>query len=135
MIVELPIVAMGKPRMTQRDKWKQRPCVLRYRAYKDELNAYLTAHPEILSAIESGEIVGLSWCAVLPLPKSWTKKKKEEMAGSIHRQKPDRDNIDKGILDALFKEDSGIACGYLEKIWDDGKGARLKLHFQRKEDL
>ncbi len=32
-----PIDVVGKPRMTQRDKWKKRPCVLRYRAFADEL--------------------------------------------------------------------------------------------------
>ena len=28
---------MGKPRMTQRDKWKKRPCVLRYHAFRDKM--------------------------------------------------------------------------------------------------
>ena len=34
--MEYPIIPLGKPRMTQRDKWAKRPAVLRYRAFKDE---------------------------------------------------------------------------------------------------
>jgi len=49
------------------------------------------------------------------------------MSGQLHRQKPDRDNVDKGILDALWDEDSGIACGYLEKRWEDTDGPRIEL--------
>ena len=30
---------VAKPRMTQRDKWKKRPVVDKYYAYKDEMNA------------------------------------------------------------------------------------------------
>ena len=52
-----------------------------------------------------------------------------EMAGALHRAKPDRDNIDKAILDALFTDDSGIAAGHLEKRWDDGGGPRLEIIF------
>ena len=38
--------------------------------------------------------------AYLPIPKSWTKKKKEEaMAGAIKPNKPDLDNILKSVLD------------------------------------
>jgi len=40
-------------------------------------------------------VIDVSWDAYLPMPKSWSKKKKSAMAGRPHRQKPDRDNIDK----------------------------------------
>jgi Holliday junction resolvase RusA-like endonuclease len=50
------------------------------------------------------------------------------MSGTLHRQKPDRDNIDKGILDALFKSDCGVAGGTIVKRWDDGKGPRIEIH-------
>ena len=49
------------------------------------------------------------------------------MRGRIHRAKPDRDNIDKSVLDALMQEDSGVACGLMIKRWDDGEGARLEI--------
>lgn len=47
----------------------------------------------------------------------------------LHRAKPDRDNIDKALLDALFNDDSGIASGLIEKRWDDGNGPRIEAVF------
>lgn len=35
MTIELDITPIGKPRMAQRDKWKQRPAVVAYYAFKD----------------------------------------------------------------------------------------------------
>ena len=34
------IKPVPKPRMTQRDAWDKRPCVLRYRAFKDEVRKW-----------------------------------------------------------------------------------------------
>lgn len=33
----LDIEPVAKPRMTKKDKWAKRPCVMKYRAYKDML--------------------------------------------------------------------------------------------------
>jgi len=114
----ITIKPMGKPRMTQRDVWKKRPCVMRYRAFCDDLRARV---------VVPDDVAQLSWIAYLPMPKSWSKKKTDVMRGQPHRQRPDRDNIDKAILDALFKDDSGVYSGHIEKRWDDGKGMRLEI--------
>ena len=119
----VPVVPMGKPRMTQRDKWAKRPAVLRYRSFADEIR--LRVGNKI-----PGDIYRLSWVAYLPMPKSWSKKKKAEMAGQPNRQKPDLDNICKGIYDSLLKDDSGIAFGCMEKRWDDGYGPRIRLEWE-----
>ena len=124
--ITVNVVPMGKPRMTQRDKWKQRPAVMRYRAFCDQMR--LQTSGQIPPDLDN-----LSWTAYLPIPKSWPKHKRESMAGQLHRQKPDRDNIDKGVLDSLFKEDSGIAAGHIEKRWDDGNGARIELYFNSEQ--
>ncbi len=39
MKITVHIEPMGAPRMTQRDRWAKRPCVLRYHAFKDVLRA------------------------------------------------------------------------------------------------
>jgi Holliday junction resolvase RusA-like endonuclease len=39
------------------------------------------------------------------------------MCHQICRSKPDWDNIGKAVCDALFKEDSGIADGRVQKFW------------------
>lgn len=111
---------IGKPRMTQRDKWAKRPAVMRYRAWADKARASAPADlPE--------RPVSVSWVAYLPIPKSWSKIAKHMAAGTHHQQKPDRDNIDKAVCDALWKDDSVIAHGTLEKRWDDGSGPRIEV--------
>jgi Holliday junction resolvase RusA-like endonuclease len=42
----------------------------------------------------------------MPMPKSWTKKKKIEMAYQLHKQKPDADNAFKLLIDVMFKDGS-----------------------------
>lgn len=68
--------------------------------------------------------MSVSWKAYFPIPKS---KAKKGLAGTPHTVKPDRDNVDKGILDALFENDSGVAMGELVKLWDDGLGPRVEV--------
>jgi len=118
--VIVKIAPMGKPRMTQHDRWKKRPAVLRYHAFKDSLRVQLACH-----SFERATV--LSWTAYISMPKSWSKKKKAELQGKPHLQKPDRDNIDKAIMDAILKEDKSIYFGTICKLWDDGKGERIEL--------
>lgn len=127
--VSFPVVPMGKPRMTQRDKWKKREVVLRYHAFKDQLRLCVNQTHNLRATLESGNVDTLSWTAYLPMAPSWPKKKKAAMAGTLHRAKPDRDNIDKAIMDALFADDSGIASGTIVKRWDDGNGSRIDVQF------
>lgn len=47
--------------------------------------------------------------ALMPMPKSWTKKKKLSMSYQLHKQKPDADNIFKKLSDAMFKKDTQSA--------------------------
>lgn len=119
--IVIRIEPMGKPRMTQQDKWKKRPATTKYWKFKDMLKLACRDLPRDLD--------NLSWDAYFSMPKSWSKVKKEMMAGKLHQSKPDRDNIDKAILDALFEEDSIIAWGSVRKLWDDGKGARIVLQW------
>lgn len=116
----IPGAPIGKPRMTQRDKWKKRPCVMRYRAWADSARA---AAPKDMPK----DPVDVNFTAYLPMPKSWSAKKREAMRGQLHRQKPDVDNIFKSLADALWKSDCGIAIGSFCKRWDDGKGPRTEM--------
>jgi Holliday junction resolvase RusA-like endonuclease len=110
---------MGKPRMTQRDKWQKRPCVIRYREYCDKIRG------------EAGEIpadpLAVHIKAYLPMAESWSKKKKAASAGQRQRLKPDWDNIGKAICDALFSEDSCIAVGICEKFWCNSGDERTEV--------
>lgn len=62
--------------------------------------------------------------AVFPIPKSWSKKKKAEMRGMPHTQRPDKDNLEKLPYDALngiaYVDDSQIVLGgEFVKMWGD----------------
>jgi Holliday junction resolvase RusA-like endonuclease len=121
-LFHVSLAPMGKPRMTQRDRWKKRPCVVKYHAWCDELRAAIPAWKL------PHEALVVSWRVWLPMPASWSKQRKAELAGKPHRQKPDRDNIDKAILDALFIDDSRIAgAEYLWKFWADAGGPRMEI--------
>lgn len=101
---------IGKPRMTRSDKWKKRDCVLRYRCFADELRLNY-------KETKNQKTGSFNFCFYFKMPESWSKKKKEEMLGKPHKQKPDIDNIVKACLDALFKDDSFIYRIKAEKYW------------------
>lgn len=105
---------MGKPRMTQRDRWHKRPKAERYWAYKAELQ--LAWDAKLSRDVLLEPYVLVFW---IPMPKSWSKRKRGEMIGKPHRQKPDKDNLEKGVLDALMGEDMAAWCGLVAKFWSD----------------
>jgi Holliday junction resolvase RusA-like endonuclease len=110
------VTPMAKPRMTRADKWKQRDCVLRYRAYKDELRLRRVEVPE------GGVIVTFA----IPMPASWSKKKRAEMDGQPHQQRPDVDNLHKGLLDAVFDEDCRVWSHWIRKVWGEDGGITIE---------
>lgn len=122
----LNVEPMGAPRMVRSDKWKnpRRPRVQRYFDFRDALRLQVTTQTGGELPQFPDEMV---WRAFITMPESWSKKKKAEMAGKPHRAKPDRDNIDKAIGDALFTEDSGIWKGAQEKFWCKLGEARIEL--------
>ena len=114
---------MGAPRMSQRDRWAQRPCVMRYRAWKDKARAAAGKLPS------AENILSVSWLAVFTPPASWSKKRRAQAMGELHRTRPDRDNIDKALLDALFPADQAIAKGTIEKRWGFPERMEVVIEF------
>lgn len=118
VVFEAEIIPVPKPRMTRADRWKRRPCVLRYWAFKDKMN--------ILANKQNFQLSDhLFYNFIFPMPKSWNKKKKKEMILKPHTQKPDLDNCLKAVWDCLLEDDSGIsAIGGATKSWGE-KGCIL----------
>ena len=117
MLVDIDPVA--KPRMTRADKWKKRPCVMRYRQFADDLREAIA---------KANFVVGnqLYMEFHIPMPKSWSKKKKAELIGSPHFQStPDTDNLCKACLDALIDQDCRVWHLEAKKYWSE-KG-RIKI--------
>ena len=53
----------------------------------------------------------------IPMPTSWSKRKKEELDTMPHQQKPDIDNLQKALLDAVFEDDCHVWRVFAEKRW------------------
>lgn len=121
-IIVFEIDPIGAPRLTRRDaiftdpnhidpKKRQRPAVTRYWIYKRQLEAIAVG-----SKFTMPESHFHIFC-YMEMPQSWNKKKKQESVGYPHKQRPDSDNILKGIQDALCSEDSYIWDVRITKIW------------------
>lgn len=116
---------LGKPRMTRRDTWKQRPCVVRYREWCDELRKTANRVDKVTLRCPCRLWV----VAYFELPASW-KKNVGFAPYRPHTSKPDWDNVAKGIQDALILNDEAVCRGHVEKYWDDGKGARVEVYLE-----
>ncbi len=110
-LIEFPVDPMGKPRMTQSDKWKKREVTDRYWQLKDNMKKIAEGYNFIMPESDYHMIFNI------PMPKSWSKKKKSAMNGKPHKQKPDKDNLEKAVLDALCEEDSYVWDGRVSKLW------------------
>lgn len=62
---------------------------------------------------------GLSITFFMPMPKTWSKKKKREFHGSLMQSRPDLDNLIKSFADSLTSEDKYIANISATKRWVD----------------
>ena len=98
---------VGKPRMTQSDKWKIRSRVKRYWDFKYRIRNLKISIPDSGSHI----------IFYIPMPESWSKKKKKCMVYEFHQSIPDVDNLLKGLLDAVFDNDSHIYDVRVTKRW------------------
>ena len=112
---------MGAVRMTVSDKWKtnpnhidpkkrQRKAVGQYFAFKNVL-----ALQANLMKYSLGTILDIVF--FIPMPDSWSNKKKEKMNGLPCKAKPDTDNLVKAVKDTLKKEDSDVWWEKAEKRW------------------
>lgn len=101
------ITPVAKPRMTRSDKWKKRPATDKYWKFKDQVREHGIEIPES----------GAHIVFVLPMPKSWSKTKRGHWDRMPHQQRPDKDNLEKALLDAVFDEDCRIWDSRVTKIW------------------
>lgn len=111
-MIVLDIEAYPKPRETRRDIWNPRSCVIKYREYKDKLREELNKNGFILDDVLPFMVF------VFEMPKSWSKKKRLELNGKLHKSKPDLDNLEKGFLDCIFDKISKERYNFTKLIDD-----------------
>jgi len=102
--------------MTRADKWKKRKCVVGYFEWKDAVKEVISEPIPSVFKITF----------VVPMPPSWSKKKREKMAGQPHQQRPDLDNYLKAFLDAVFEEDGHIWNVHAVKVWGESGGMNIE---------
>lgn len=75
--------------------------------------------------------VRLDIVAIFAMPVSWSKKRRAEESGGWHTSKPDRDNIEKAIKDALngiaWVDDRQVADGSCLKVWGEVGEVRVTV--------
>lgn len=119
-MITIPLPPHPKPRMTRADKWKKRKCVVSYRQWCDRLRGLMGDR----QLPEAYEIV-----FHVPMPPSWSQKKRAAMVGTPHQQRPDLDNYIKSVGDALCDEDSHFWQIHATKLWaEEGKIVIRPLH-------
>jgi Holliday junction resolvase RusA-like endonuclease len=113
------IVPCAKPRMTQRDQWLKppRPAVAKYFSFKDAMRL-MSGTWELPNQF--------AVVFIMPMPKSWSKKKKKAMVGKPHTVRPDLGNLYKAFEDALRDEDSDIHLILARKQW--GEVGEIVVH-------
>ncbi len=100
------ITPVPAPRMTRSDRWKKRPCVMRYFAFRDQVKAL---------GIELQSPCKVTF--YIPMPDSWSQRKKNDFNGKPHMNRGDIDNYCKALLDSVFDEDAHMWSIALEKRW------------------
>ena len=116
-VITINVEPCSKPRMTQADKWKKRPSVVKFFAFRDAIKQSSVHN----IALESFDIE-----FYIQMPKSWSKKKKELYNDKPHKQRPDLDNYIKAWCDSVFEEDSVVWRFKASKRWTDKPG-HIKL--------
>ena len=101
-----PVTPIPKPRMTRRDRWAKRPCVMRYFAFRCHVRA-------LGMTMENGDHIIFH----MPMPKSLSEKKKAALEGKPHTKTPDIDNLCKALMDSIFTNDSFIYDIRISKVW------------------
>ena len=127
------VTPVGKPRMTQQDKWRtdplhpdpkkrQRKCVTKYWDYKRMIK------------MQAGDFVmpRMNVWIIFYIPmtqKTWSDAKKELKNLKIHDQKPDKDNLEKALTDSLMDDDKKLADSRISKLWCMPENERIEIYY------
>ena len=139
-VYRLDIPPCPKPRMTKADRWRKRPSVLKFFEFRDAVKDYIYRIEKIFDEeqvgtnlmIKKGKTVFIAGAKLefdtfeiefhVPMPQSWSKKKKADMDKRPHQQRPDLDNYLKAWKDSVYEEDAIVWRVKASKLWTDGTG-------------
>ena len=115
----------GKPFAKQRPKFTTRGKFVKTYTPKEtvdaEANIANIARPLFKEPLQGA--VRVNVVAIFKPAKSWSKKRRRAAMNEYHTQKPDKDNVEKCVLDALNKiayaDDAQVAVGSCIKLWGE----------------
>lgn len=123
----LNIEPMGAVRMTNRGKFVKGNAQ-RYLSYKKQIAWQLSAQHKG-QPITTACRVNIIFC--MPIPASYSKKKKAELPGRPHDKKPDIDNLIKGAFDAangiIWADDNRVIEVKALKVYAEQPGIILEV--------
>lgn len=120
------ILPLAAPRQSESDRWEPSERIKRYRTYCAKLKNLADDYER-----KGGIFLPIPYKMIfyLPMAPSWSRKERERMFGEPHLQTPDKDNLEKGVLDAYFYQkkggDSHVWSGWAEKRWSIDGAIRI----------
>ncbi|WP_078379135.1 RusA family crossover junction endodeoxyribonuclease [Sutcliffiella halmapala] len=124
----ISVEPMGAVRMTGRGKFVK-PNAQRYLYYKSVLQWH--AKQQLKEKKLLGGPIAVEIWFIMPIPKSWSKKKQAAVVGEYHIKKPDADNLVKGVFDSLNKiawhDDNQVAKVTAIKLYGEVPGIEIMI--------
>ena len=108
------ICPMAKPRINRASRFSDK--AKRYYAWRDLVRLLGITFPE-----GGGHVI-----FTIPMAASWSGAKKARMNATPHQQVPDKDNLEKALLDACFTDDRKVWDGRASKVW--GYEGRIDIY-------
>jgi Holliday junction resolvase RusA-like endonuclease len=102
--------------------------VIRYLRYKEQLS---WAAKSVYKGEPLTGPIRLHLTFYMPMPANWSIKKKILYEGKPHINRPDRDNLEKGVCDALnkivWKDDGQVYAGMTEKRYSRNPRIEIEI--------
>ncbi|MBU8733458.1 RusA family crossover junction endodeoxyribonuclease [Cytobacillus oceanisediminis] len=124
--LNVKVEPMGAVRMTGRGKFIK-PNAQRYLHYKNHIQWHTKKQLKNRKTLSGAVAVEILF--IMPIPGSWSRKKRDAAVGEWHVKKPDTDNLVKGVFDSLNKiawnDDNQVAKVTACKLYGESPGIEI----------
>ena len=110
--IEMPPFGKARPRVTRGGTRTYMPT-----EYQNKRELLQVLYRAAGGEVNPKGIFSIDLLFVFKMPKSWSKKKKEELNGTFCRKVPDVDNLIGAVMDALFVKDQNVVVARGAKYW------------------
>lgn len=128
-IIPFEVTAASRPRVTRYGTFYSK----NYEAFRKVVGEWLDTQIKPVSF--GGVALKARFVFILPLPKSYSKKKKELLLGQPMTDRKDIDNMQKSVMDVLqgryFNDDCQIYHVTASKYW--GEKGRIEVYLEGEE--